>query len=75
MHEELGRLVLDAVACERLGAVWLLVSALKRLATGYRCHAIKTTVFDERLAGAIRKLGGRVESIDMVLSVEAEDEQ
>lgn len=75
VHKEGKRLVIDALACDALGRCWLLDEWVKRLAADWECDTIKTTVFDERLARAIRKLGGRVESIDLVLSVEREDEQ
>lgn len=75
VHKDDKRLIIDALACEKLGQAWLLEKALQKLAADWQCDTIKTTVFDERLARAIRKLGGRVEAIDLILPVEREDEQ
>lgn len=69
------RLMLDGISCTKLSKVWKLVPAVRRLAADWLCDTIVTTVFDERLARAINKLGGRVEAYDLILPVEQEDER
>ena len=75
LHKEGSRLVLDAIACSKLGEAWKLVDDLRRLAAEWVCDTIFTTAFDKRLMTGIVKLGGSVESYDMVLTVGKPDEQ
>lgn len=43
---------------------------LSKLAAHWECDMIETTVFEPRLTSVIQKIGGRVESVNMVLKVE-----
>lgn len=74
-HQDSGRLVIDATSCGKLGLAWKLLPDLKRLAADWLCDTIQTTVFKKQLADAIVKLGGRIESYDLVLDVEATDNE
>lgn len=51
----------------------LLATDLKRLAADWQCDTIETLCFDTRFASVITHLGGRVESMTLVLDVEPED--
>jgi hypothetical protein len=46
-----------------------LAADLKRLAADWECDTIETRVFDPRLASAITKIGGQVESYMLTLAV------
>lgn len=68
VHQEDSQLVIDAMTA----SIWhrgLLADDLKRLAADWLCDTVKTTVFDKRLADAIVKIGGRIESYDVILPV------
>lgn len=68
VHTDNGQLVIDAMTA----SIWhrsLLADDLKRLAADWLCDTVKTTVFDKRLADAIVKIGGRIESYDVILPV------
>lgn len=69
VHKEENRLVIDAMTA----SIWSrtqLAHDLKRLAADWLCDTVKTTVFDKRLADAIVKIGGRIESYDVILPVD-----
>lgn len=73
VRQDCGRLVIDIMTA----SIWKreeLAHDLKRLAADWLCDTVKTTVFDRRLADAIVKIGGRIESYDLVLEV-ADHEQ
>lgn len=74
-HAENNILWIDATSCEKVTKVWKLLPWLKKLAADWLCDTIQTTVFSRQLADAIVKLGGRIESYDLVLGVERADEQ
>lgn len=73
VHKEDNRLVIDATSCSVFQRKEL-AQALKRLAAGWLCDTIQTTVFDSRLADAIVNIGGQIESYDLVLRVGTSDE-
>lgn len=69
IHEH--RLILHALCChDLLHCAVQLADDLKRLAADWECDAVETTCFDTRLTSVIEKLGGRVESVTLVLPVE-----
>jgi len=66
-----NRLVLYALVSEHLLADAIPLTAdMKRLAADWECDTIETTIFDRRLASVIEKLGGRIESVTLVMPVE-----
>lgn len=68
VHREDEQLIIDAMTA----SIWdrlALAHDLKRLAADWLCDTVKTTVFDKRLADAIVKIGGRIESYDVILPV------
>lgn len=66
-----NRLVLYACQCDDLiHTILPFVADLKKIAAEWQCDTIETIVFDPRLASAIRKLGGALESQLMTLPVE-----
>lgn len=74
VHTENGRLVVDAMSC----SIWqrkALADDLRRLAADWLCDTIQTTVFDRRLADGIVKVGGRIESYDLILDAGISDGQ
>lgn len=73
-----GGLIVVKTYCKRLdvrafsGPVFLradLAADLKRLAADWECDTIETMVYDPRLASAIEKVGGHVESWTVTLAV------
>ena len=54
-------------------AVWRLgelVAGLRKLAADWACDMIETCVYDLRLARAIERVGGSVESVNLMLRLE-----
>jgi hypothetical protein len=47
-----------------------ITEGLRALATEWACDTVETTCFDLRLAKAILKVGGKVESVTVTLAVE-----
>jgi len=74
VHKDDNRLVIDAMQA----SIWKrkdLAKELKELATHWLCDTVVTTVFDRRLADAIVKIGGEIESFDVTLPVGNDHEQ
>lgn len=69
-----NRLLIEAMSASIWGRQDL-AKDLRRLAADWECDTIQTTVFDSRLASAIVKVGGQIESYDMILPVGTDDEQ
>jgi hypothetical protein len=70
-HPETTRLLITAFAGN--AAIWKrcgLARELRLIAAEWKCDTIETTCFDARLAAAIVKIGGKVESVTVTLSVE-----
>jgi hypothetical protein len=64
---------LSIVAYSGTGAIFLrkgLVDDLRKVALEWGCDTIETMCYDPRLARAIEKVGGHVESICLTLGVE-----
>lgn len=72
VHKDDNRLVIDALSCRVLDRKKL-AEAFRNLASQLGCDMVQTTVFDRRLADAIIKVGGKIESYDIVLDVEAKE--
>lgn len=66
-----NRLMIYAFAAETLlGKPKTIAADLKRLAADWECDMVETLVFDPRITSVIEKVGGRVESVTMILPVE-----
>ena len=68
VSKKANRLVLELMSA----SIWRrkdLASALRRLAADWECDTVETMVFDPRLADAIVKVGGQVESYIVTLPV------
>lgn len=70
-HDQSRRLCVLAFAGD--AAIWRregLAASLKKLAADWSCDMIETLCYDPRLARAIQKVGGSVESVNVVLKLE-----
>jgi hypothetical protein len=63
-----NRLVIDAASMSIFDRLEL-IEGMAAICAEQQCDTIETTVFDSRLADAIKKVGGQVESITLVLPV------